>query len=196
MNETEIFIKNLNKVITLLNLSKTNLNKKFGWPLNKLTYLLKGEQSILLEDVTIVRKTLELATSDLLENILTKSEIDDLLITLKDCVKKKNTRQASKTDSPIDYLIVVLNKKYYLSSTFTKKQLLEDLPNEHKNYNIEWSKNRIKKYIEQVKDKNNTGHTFKLSRPLPEEMVNASLKAVSETWLKEFVEKLNIKGEK
>ncbi|SKB40623.1 hypothetical protein SAMN05660841_00340 [Sphingobacterium nematocida] len=190
MDETEVFIENITEIISKLNLSKSSLNKKFGWPLNKLTFLLNREQSLLLEDVTTVRKALGLTTSDLLVNILNKSEIEKLLVTLNDCVKKKNTGQANSKDSPIDYLIIILSKKYIKDSTFTKKGLLKDMPAKYDNYKIEWDKNRLKNYIERVEKTGKTELTFKLSSSLPDDIIETSVSAVDSDWLKEFEEKV------
>lgn len=190
IDETEVFLVNIKNIIKTLNLSKTKFNSALGWPSNKFLYILKGSQPPLLVDITTIRKFLDLEPNILTTKILTTEEIDNLSDKLNNLKKEKNTGQGNNTYSPIDYLIVILGKKYIKDSTFTKKGLLKDMPAKYDNYKIEWDKNRLRNYIEKVEKTGKTELTFKLSSSLPDHIIETSVSAVDSDWLKEFEEKV------
>lgn len=194
INEIDIFVENLANIIRELKLSKAALNKKLNWPVNKLTGILKRTQAPLIMDAKDVRTLLGINITDILTRILDKQEIQAYSKKLSGLElpskgkNKNNTDIANTTNRPVDYIIIVLNQYYDVADEFTKKQIIELMPTEFAKYNIEWPKNRLKNYVEKVREEvnaeNKEVHIFHLKQKLPTELVDEALKEVDEEWLR------------
>jgi len=187
INEADLFIENLRNIISHLKLNKAKLNKKLGWPANKLTKILSNSQAPLIKDAREVRKLFGLPANELSSKQLSEKEIDDLAERLNDVKRVRISSSTRASKMPISYIVVVLFKRYNLNSTFTKKNILSAMPSELADYSIEWEKTRLKKHIEKVHDTTNKDssqeHKFKLIQDLPSEMIEKAIEDVGTDWL-------------
>lgn len=192
INEVEIFVENLANIIRELKLSKTAFNKKLKWPVNKLSGILKKTQAPLIKDAQDVRVLLGITSTDLLTRILDTQEIHTFSAKLSGLkLPRKNTNNVGNknaTNNPVAYIIIVLDHNYSVAKEFTKKQIIESLPSAFANYNIEWTKNRLKNYVEKIRDdvnaENKKEHIFHLKQKLPAELVRQAMTQVDAEWLK------------
>ena len=190
IDEAKLFVQNLINIIDRLHLSKGKFNSKLQWPANKLNKILSFSQAPLIDDARSVRKLLGLEAGVLLTETLTDSEIDALAERLADTklTKSKNTTEGESDHNAVSYITVLLYRKYTLEDEFTKKDIIESIPDEFANYSIEWNKNRLKKYVTKFKEiinsENKSEHVFKLTHDIPYEIAEKAIGEVGEDWLK------------